>query len=239
MRITDECIGCEQCIPFCPVGAISMKGDVAEADQDACVECGVCTRCMQCPVDAMVQLTAAQLPYPRNLRRFMSDPIAISPVTNAGGRGTEEGKTNDRTGRFKPGYVGFSVEMGRPGISASLKDAQTIAQAVAKVGAVFEKLNPLFPLLADPATGTMKPELLGERVLSIIVEFTVPIDSIPKVIEALREAAENIDTVFSLGVITRINADKSIPVSGMLEAAGCTIRPNAKVNVGLGRPLVL
>lgn len=239
MRITDDCIGCGQCIPFCPVGAIAMKGDVAEADQDACVECGVCTRCMQCPVDAMVQLTTAELPYPRNLRRYMSDPIAISPVTNAGGRGTEEGKTNDRTGRFQKGFVGFSVEMGRPGISASLKDAQTVAQAVAKVGAVFEKLNPIYPLLADPSTGAMKPEILGERVLSIIVEFTVPVSRTAEVLGALRGAAEEIDTVFSLGVITRVNEDKSIPVVPMLEAAGCTVRPNAKVNVGLGRPLVL
>lgn len=239
MRITEECIGCGQCIPFCPVVAIAMVGDVAEADQQKCVECGVCTRCMECPVGAMVQLSTAELPYPRNLRRYFSDPIAISPVTMAGGRGTEEGKTNDRTGRFKFGDVGFSAELGRPGISTSFADVQTVAQAVAKVGAVFEKLNPIFPLLDDPATGTLKPEILGERILSLVVEFTVPLARTNEVIAALRGVEDKIDTVFSLGVITRVNPDKSIPVIDLLQKAGCTVRPNAKVNVGLGRPLVL
>ena len=53
-------------------------------------------------------------------------------MTFAGGRGTEEGKTNDRTGRFHFGQVGICVEMGRPGISTSFADAQVVAQAVAK-----------------------------------------------------------------------------------------------------------
>lgn len=215
-----------------------MDGSIALVDQDRCVECAVCTRCVECPVDAMVQLSVQELPYPRNLRRYFSDPISISPVTNAGGRGTEEGKTNDRTGRFKFGQVGFCIEMGRPGISTSFEDAQTVAQAVSRVGAVYEKKNPIFPLLSDPTTGTFKPELLPERVLSLIIEFTVPMEKTGEVIAALREIEDKIDTVFSLGAITRINPDRSIPVMQQLTEAGVAVRPNAKVNVGLGRPLV-
>ncbi len=238
MRITEDCIGCGVCVPYCTIGAITLEGGVAVSDQDKCVECAVCTRCVVCPVDAMIQLEVAELPYPRNLRRYFSDPIAISPVTLAGGRGTEEGKTNDRTGRFKFGEVGFGVEMGRPGISTSFADAQTVAQAVSKVGAVFEAKNPIFPLLSDPATGTFKPEILGERVLSLIIEFTVSIEKTPDVIAALRSVEDNIDTVFSLCAITRVNPDKTIPVVPWLERAGVAIRPNAKINVGLGRPLI-
>lgn len=215
-----------------------MDGPIAVSDQDKCVECAVCTRLVECPVDAMVQLGVDQLPYPRNLRRYFSDPISISPVTFAGGRGTEEGKTNDRTGRFKFGQVGFCIEMGRPGVSTSFADAQTVAQAVSRVGAVYEQKNPIYPLLADTATGTFKPEILGERVLSLIIEFTVPIEKTGEVIAALRAVEDKIDTVFSLGVITRVNPDKTIPVVSLLEQAGVQVRPNAKVNVGLGRPLV-
>ncbi len=238
MRINEDCMGCGICVPYCPVGAIYLTDDHAVADQDRCVECGVCSRCVDCPNGAMEQLSVAELPYPRNLRRYFSDPIAVSPVTMAGGRGTEEGKTNDRTGRFKFGQVGFSVELGRPGISTSFSDVQIVAQAVAKVGAVFEQKNPIWPLLADPNAGTLKPEILGERILSLVVEFTVPIEMTGKVLEALHAIEDQIDTVFSLGIISRINPDKTIPVVPLLQAAGVTIRPNAKINVGLGRPLV-
>lgn len=195
-------------------------------------------RVFDCPQGAMEQLTVEQLPYPRNLRRYFSDPIAVSPVTYAGGRGTEEGKTNDRTGRFKVGQIGFSVELGRPGISTSLRDVHTIATAVAKAGACFEKANPIYPLFADPNLGTIKDEVIDERILSLVVEFTVEIEKTAEVIGILRSIEDKIDSVFSLGIITRVNPDKSMPVVPILEAAGVTVRPNAKVNVGLGRPLV-
>ncbi len=53
MRVDqDTCIGCGECLPYCPVGVISLVDGVAVADQDGCVECRVCTRAFSCPTDA-------------------------------------------------------------------------------------------------------------------------------------------------------------------------------------------
>jgi NAD-dependent dihydropyrimidine dehydrogenase PreA subunit len=47
----DECVGCETCVPECPVEAISMQDDKAVIDQDACTQCKNCIDI--CPVEAI------------------------------------------------------------------------------------------------------------------------------------------------------------------------------------------
>jgi hypothetical protein len=47
-----------------------------------------------------------------------------------------------------------------------------------------------------------------------------------------------IDTVFSLGVITRVDADGNSPVLEQMDKVGLPRPIRGKVNVGLGRPLV-
>ena len=47
----EECVGCETCVPACPVEAISMEGDVAVIDQEACNQCKTCID--ECPVEAI------------------------------------------------------------------------------------------------------------------------------------------------------------------------------------------
>ena len=51
--VNDECVGCESCVPVCPVEAITMEDSIAVIDQDKCTECGVCVG--ECPVDAIKQ----------------------------------------------------------------------------------------------------------------------------------------------------------------------------------------
>ncbi len=236
MRVDQEtCTGCGECLPYCPVGAIALEDGLAVADQGVCVECGVCTRAFSCPADSMIQLSAEQLGFPRGLRRYFSDPSAVSPVTMGAGRGTEECKTNDRTNRVKIGQVGFGVELGRPGISTSFVDVEKVTKKVASIGVEFEQQNPIWPLIKDPQTGTLKEEIKGERVLSLVVEFITDLEKTPQVINALREVEQDVDTVFTVAVMSRVNQDKTVPVLPMLQAEGLQPRPNAKINVGLGR----
>ena len=48
---TEECVGCETCVPECPVEAISMQNDVAVIDQEKCNQCKTCVEV--CPVEAI------------------------------------------------------------------------------------------------------------------------------------------------------------------------------------------
>ena len=47
----DLCVGCETCVPVCPVEAISMNDDKAVIDQDTCTGCESCIS--ECPVEAI------------------------------------------------------------------------------------------------------------------------------------------------------------------------------------------
>lgn len=215
------------------MGAIHME-DVAVIDQDECVECGVCVRAKMCPVDAF---SSEQSSYPRSVRGVFSDPTAVHAGTGIAGRGTEEMKTNEVTGRFQPGFVGVGMEFGRPGIGTRFTDVQTVAMAVAKVGAQFEAKNPVTQLMKDPSAGVFKDEILNEKAMSAIIECLVPIEKFKELVSTVREAAKQIDTVFSFEAITVIAPDDTLPIDPILKELGIERRINGKTNVGLGRPV--
>jgi ferredoxin len=116
MYIDQEvCKKCVDCIPVCPVGAIRIAGKKVVIEYETCVECGVCRRLNICPQGAIKQVDP--LPYPRILRAAFSDPMHRHESTDVLGRGTEEMKTNDVKNDFTPEVIGFSVELGRPGVA--------------------------------------------------------------------------------------------------------------------------
>ncbi len=232
---TDVCIGCESCIPYCPVAAISLTGECAEINQDGCVECGVCLRSSVCPVDAFVQ---PELQWPRTLRALFSNPITVFQETGVAGRGTDEVKSNDVTGRYRRGEVGFGIEMGRPGTGTTFRQVQQLTMVLAAIGVQFEKKNPLTTLLSDPATGKIREDILDERVLTAIIEFKVPVERIGEVLSTLETSHTGLDTVFSLDYISRPETDGRLPA---LEAAiqlGYRPSNHVKICTGIGRPKI-
>ncbi len=57
----------------------------------------------------------------------------------------------------------------------------------------------------------------------------------PEVVRILEEASHHINTVFSVGVISRVDQDGTIPAAKILEKDGIQIRPNGKTTLNLGR----
>jgi hypothetical protein len=209
MMIHEEiCVGCGRCQPYCPTAAIRYDGLKSMIDQEICYECSTCLRAAHCPVDAIAE-SPNVYDYPRALRRFFSDPSATHAATGIQGRGTEESKTNDVTLRVGPGEVGVAIETH----------------------------NPIHSMIADEASGDLKPEMLGERVLSAIIEINVKRDELRGILRTLKEVAKEVDSVFCIDACTIVEPGLKIPeeVLESIRAEGFTWRPNAKINMGLGR----
>jgi len=233
----DVCVGCGRCQPYCPAGAIYYEDCRSTVDQESCFECGTCLRSGVCPVDA-IREPANVYEYPRALRKYFSDPTSTHAVTGIQGRGTEESKTNDVTLRCGPGKIGIAIEIGRPTLGMGLRDIQKITRALARNGIhEIEPNNPINSMILDPQTGDLKPELLGERVLSAIIEMQVKKEQLAEILQAIKQVSPELDSVFTLGVTTLLEPGLTIPpdILATIEAEGFAWRPNAKINMGLGR----
>jgi len=259
----DKCVACGNCTYVCPMGAIYVDpaSKRATIDRDECVECYACyyglskermnpvfvrmvRKFLQmarlrfdpepdiCPTSAF---EPEQLQWPRVVRRAFSDPRATHESTGVQGRGTEEVKTNDVTHRVKSGEAGFTIEFGRPGVGVRFREIQKMTQALARANVPFEKKNPLTLLMSDIATGTLREDILNEKVLSAIVEIKVPISRVDEIVELVHEVEGQIDSVIALGVSTRCdeNGEERV-VAPILQRLGYSLE-RAKTNTGLGK----
>jgi len=185
-----------------------------------------------CPTAAFAP---EDLQWPRVVRRAFSDPRVPHESTGVQGRGTEEVKTNDVSGRVQKGEVGFTIEFGRPGVGVWFHEIQKMAWALAKADVAFEKKNPVTSLMSDVATGTLRADILGEKILSAILEIKVPVERTEEIIRLVREVEKQVDTVIALGVGTRCDEDgEENVVAPILERMGYKLE-RAKTNAGLGR----
>lgn len=231
MRInTERCVGCGSCVPYCPVHALKVVDRKAVCDENICTECNACYRSPACKFGG---LEPAKLEWPRTVRSLLSD--VYTEYCGVAGRGTEEMKTNDVTGRFKPGEVGLAIEFGRPNVGATFRDVQKMSNAMAQLGGKFEPKNPVTHYM-NPETGNFDPDILDEYVISAIIEVSFPIERLTEVLGAVKKVSEEIDTVFSLDVVTKLRPDGSNPVREILDSEGIFYRPNCKTSLGLGRP---
>lgn len=247
----EKCTGCGLCLPYCPAQAITLVhvlGPVAETnarqsmraviDQEACLECGNClrTNVVRCPGKAFYEQPGIY-ETPRAIRRFFSDPMTTHKVTKIPGRGTEEVKTNDVTARVCRGEVGIAIEVGRPCAGTDMLNVEKLTTALAALGIAFEEGNPLTHLMDDASKGTIAPMYREERLVSAIIEFSIPIENLSEVLTTVTQVAQTLDTIFSLDMVGCYEEDGSLPLLEVLKTQGLKPRINSKVNLGMGRPL--
>jgi ferredoxin len=267
MQISDtKCVACGNCTYVCPMGAIYIDPTTRKAtiNHDECVECYACynglskehlppktvrfTRRMMsklllrfepdpdiCPTDAIVP---DELAWPRIVRRAFSDPRVPHESTGVVGRGTEEVKTNEISNRIDIGMVGFTIEFGRPGVGVRFRQIQEMSMALAALGVKIQPKNPITSLMTDLEAGTIREDILDEKILSGILEITVPVERTEEIIRTVWAVEKKIDTIVVLGVGTRCDEDgEERVVAPILEKLGYTLK-RAKTNLGLGRPVV-
>ncbi len=140
------CNGCGKCVIVCPVQAIKIIDNKAVIDKNLCVECSICYRNAECPVNA---IKSRRLVWPRIIRNPFSDVIGTHKLTGIPGRGTEEMKTNDVTNRFGIDKYGVSIELGRPGVGTLLKNIELFTTKFSQIGVEYEKMSPVTAILTD------------------------------------------------------------------------------------------
>jgi hypothetical protein len=214
-----------------------MRDGSALINENECVDCGVCLKSARCPAGALF-MPEENFEYPRAIRMQFSDPTVKHPRQNTGGRGTEEAKTNDVTAKFRRGEYGLMLEFGRPCVGVWLKEIEKVTKRMYELGIEILDDNPIFGLLDDDGSGNLKKEFADEKVLSTILELKISgEDELMSSLERILPILDTMNTVVSVGIVTRFDDGGGLALVDRLENAGIPVRPAAKINVGLGRPL--
>lgn len=254
------CNSCGACVPYCPVSAIVeySADNTISIDPRRCTECGLCLQSEVCPVHAVV---ARDLTWPRTLRgKFQNrhSPYRnsrllaqVSPPLKTASEGETFNRSdsptelrNDVNGLIRHGEAEIIAELGRPHLSTTFRDVQKVVQALLPLGLQLEhqyppadQRSPLSELAAVASRGVFKPDILDERAGWVTLRLLRREEELPRILLALRRAAAEIDTVFAVGVVSRLARDGSTAAETAAREIGLDPAVNCKTNVGLGRPL--
>lgn len=252
-----KCTGCLDCIPYCPVSAIveiANEGSVA-IDPVRCTECGVCWQTDVCPTGAIV---ARELAWPRTLRGkfhnfhapYRATPIMAEVSHPLGPGGTVQSfpshqfpseLDDDFKGKLQPGENVVIVELGRPHLGTTFRDVQKVAQALLPVGLKVglqyppsDERTPLNELMVDSVKAIFRRDILDERTGWVVFKMLIRQEERPRVLQTLLNVAGEIDTVFAVNILSRV--ENSISSITARIAAETGVKPSAscKTNVGLG-----
>jgi len=85
------------------------------------------------------------------------------------------------------------------------------------------------------SSGTLRDDILNEKVMSAIVEIKVPVARTEEIIRVVWDVEKRLDTVVAIGVATRCGEHgEEVIVAPILERMGYKVQ-RAKTNIGLGQ----
>ncbi len=88
--------------------------------------------------------------------------------------------------------------------------------------------------MSDPTTGAIREDILNEKVLSAILELKSALAHVPEILRAVEAVAPTLNTIVSIGVATRCDAQGDNQLEPLLKREGYSAY-RAKTNLGLGR----
>ena len=91
--------------------------------------------------------------------------------------------------------------------------------------------------MPDNSTGKLEDGCLDYRLLSVIIEGRCEEGKAKDVLRALKKVEKQIDTVFSVGLISRVDENGHCRALEFLDELGMPQPHRGKVNPGMGKPL--
>jgi hypothetical protein len=99
----------------------------------------------------------------------------------------------------------------------------------------FEPDNPVVTLMEDPKTGKLKNEVLKERILSAIIEMTIPEKELERCLKLILALSKKINTVITVDLIACYDSNYDLSVQNIIDRSKLNPLYVAKINLGFGR----